>query len=194
MSRSLLRAFAVLIATAVALRRRSASKAAGSCAARCVPGDTAHCTSIPPLIVTRTGRSMPGTSTGTVSGERSYCRTRRRKVAPMSGYPVAFIVIGVPPEGVTVPLPPCASQRECTSCTAELRPAVTPVREAESASLLMSRKRGTATAAVVVSNHHRFHRSTGSRFDEVRRHPVLLPSGHDLGEQPLSAPPSDVAR
>lgn len=55
-------------------------------------------------------------------------------------------------------------------------------------------KRGTATAAVVVSNHRRFHRSTGSRFDEVRRHPVLLPSGHDLGEQPLSAPPSDVAR
>ena len=38
----------------------SASKAAGTCAARCVPGDTAHCTSMPPLIMTFTGARDAG--------------------------------------------------------------------------------------------------------------------------------------
>ena len=58
--------------------------AAGTSAAMCVPGDTAHCKSMPPLIITFTGSATPGTLTVTVCGFSSYCCTSRRNVAPMS--------------------------------------------------------------------------------------------------------------
>ena len=54
--------------------------AAGTSAAVCVPGDTAHCRSMPPLIITSTGSATPGTLTLTVSG---FC----------------LVVLDQPPEG-----------------------------------------------------------------------------------------------
>ena len=75
---------AQVVATRVASPWASPSIAAGTSAAVCEPGDTAHCTSMKPLIVTFTGSGTSGTLTFTVSGFCSYFCTSSRNVAPMS--------------------------------------------------------------------------------------------------------------
>ena len=106
-------------ATCVASPWARASIAAGTSAAMCVPGDTAHCTSMPPLIITFTGSGMPGTLTFTVCG---FCLVvldeppeRRADVA------VALAARGLRAARVENRIDPFAGARPCRHAAGERR-------------------------------------------------------------------------